>query len=91
MTLIEAMAMRRPVVATDVGGVSTVVKNGETGVLLKSADPQEIARAILELIQDPVRADRLAGNGKELVRTRYSAERMAREYLDIFRQVCGER
>ncbi len=89
MTLIEAMAMKRPVVATDVGGVPAVVRHNETGILLKSADPQGLAQAIVELLQDPARAARLAGSGQDLVKARYSADRMTREYLDLFRGVCG--
>lgn len=53
--LIEAMAMAKPVVATDAGGVPEIVLHGETGLLVPPADPRAFVQAVLALLQDPVR------------------------------------
>jgi glycosyltransferase involved in cell wall biosynthesis len=53
--LIEAMAMGKPIVATDAGGVPEIVVHGETGLLVPPADPRAFLEAVLTLLQDPKR------------------------------------
>jgi glycosyltransferase involved in cell wall biosynthesis len=62
---LEAGAVGRPVVATDVGGLRDVVVDGATGVLVPPRDPASLARAIRALLDDPVRAARLGAAGRE--------------------------
>ncbi len=70
--LIEALARGIPVITTDVVGISELVRNGETGVLVPPDDPVALAEAIVELITDPERARRLGCAGRELMSTRHS-------------------
>lgn len=52
-SLVEAMAAGRPVIATRVGGIPSLIKHGETGMLIDPGDPQQLAAAIVELIKSP--------------------------------------
>lgn len=74
LVLIEAMASGRPVVATAVGGVSDLVREGETGRLVAPGRADLIAEAIRELAADPDRAARLAAAGRDEVLAGYRAE-----------------
>jgi glycosyltransferase involved in cell wall biosynthesis len=61
---LEAGAVGKPVVATDVGGLRGVVLDGETGVLVPPRDPAAIARAVQELLDDPARAVAMGEAGR---------------------------
>ncbi len=84
VTILEAMSHARKVVATDVGGVSSVVIDGLTGRLVPPGDPKALARALLEA---------LSGNqdwgeaGSALVRERHGIEQMVARYETLYRQV----
>lgn len=72
----EAMAMRRPVVSTDVSGNGEIVRDGETGLLVPTRDPASLCRAVRRLLDDPEEARRLAQAGHDLA---------AREFPDAIR------
>jgi glycosyltransferase involved in cell wall biosynthesis len=82
--LIEAQALGRPVVATAVGNSSETFLPGQTGVLI-SASPtaEEVADAVLGVLDDPAFADRARDEGPAFIRRRFCAKRMASEYLHI--------
>jgi glycosyltransferase involved in cell wall biosynthesis len=73
-SILEAMAMGTPVVATAVGGVSEIVKHGETGVLLAAAEPKAIAGAIVSLLSDRATLERMGRKAAEVVRRDFSCE-----------------
>ncbi|MHB0912493.1 MAG: glycosyltransferase family 4 protein [Armatimonadota bacterium] len=72
----QALAMERPVVATDVGSTSELVKDGETGLLIPPADPKAIAQAVLSLLEDRENAKRMARAGRKLAEEKLSIEAM---------------
>jgi glycosyltransferase involved in cell wall biosynthesis len=74
--LLEAMAARRPVVATEVGGMREVVDGERTGVLVPPRDPDALGRAILHLLADPARARRLGEAAQSRVAREFSARAM---------------
>jgi glycosyltransferase involved in cell wall biosynthesis len=80
MSLLEAMALARPVVTTDVGGTPELVVNGETGFLVQPGDRAAVTRAFLDLAADPARADAMGEAGRRLQRERFTGERMVDEY-----------
>jgi glycosyltransferase involved in cell wall biosynthesis len=86
LSILEFMAMRKPVVATAVGGIPEIVKHGETGYLHQHLDSDGLADAIISLIEDPASVERLASTGRETVRRDYSpqkyAETMSAMYFD---------
>jgi len=70
--LVEAMAMSRPIVATEVGGVPDIVLAGETGLLVRPADPLGLADAVRALLDDPARAARLGAAGRARAESTFS-------------------
>jgi glycosyltransferase involved in cell wall biosynthesis len=84
LAVIEAMAAGRPVVATDVGGVAEVVRNGETGLLVPPRDPSALARAIGDQLVNSAAAGRMAARGREFVSSQYRKERMIDETERLF-------
>jgi glycosyltransferase involved in cell wall biosynthesis len=71
--LIEAMAMAKPVVATNAGGVPEVVIHGETGLLVPAGQPPRLAESVLLLLKDPALAARLGQAGRRRVEDHFSA------------------
>lgn len=84
MTLLEGMALERPIVATAVGGVSELVKHGRTGVLVPPCDPAAFAEALTRLAANPEGATTMGRAGLERQRQHYTLERMIDSYAEIF-------
>ncbi|WP_324715310.1 glycosyltransferase family 4 protein [Carboxydochorda subterranea] len=91
LAALEAMAMRRAVVATDVGGLPEVVRDGQTGLLVPAGDPNALARAILELQEHPVRRQQLAEAAHALVTREYTWSHVARKTVTLYHEVMGIR
>ena len=85
MGLLEAMASCLPIVATDVGDVSNLVHDGETGFLVPSGNLDQIENGIIKLLGDSTLRDRLGAAGRTLVAREFSAEAMTMQYLDIYK------
>lgn len=75
LTLIEALARETPVVATRVGGVPDIVRDGDTGVLVAPEDPDAVAEAVAALAADPPRARAMAVRGRADVARRFDRAR----------------
>jgi glycosyltransferase involved in cell wall biosynthesis len=71
---VEAQAMEIPVVATRVGGIPEVVLDGETGILVEPEDSQQLAQAILTLIENPALRSQMGERGRKHVLTNYRWE-----------------
>jgi glycosyltransferase involved in cell wall biosynthesis len=84
MSLLEAMALGRPVIATDVGGNAELVRHGETGYLLPPGDGRALTRAIVELAGDTARAEEMGAAGRSLQRERFRGEQMVDGYRAAF-------
>jgi len=84
LSVLEAMAAGKPVVATDIGGTNEAVKHGETGLLVPSADPESLARAIRTVLFDPVLSQRLGSAGRARVHQEFSAETMVQRIAEIY-------
>ena len=78
------MASRLPLVATEVGEIPTVLQDGRTGVLVPAAEPEILAAAIIELLGDPAKRERLGSAARQLVEDEFSAERMRADYLRVY-------
>jgi glycosyltransferase involved in cell wall biosynthesis len=86
--LIEAMAVETPVIATDVGGIPEIVSNNATGILIPPRDAPALARAILDLYQDPDRRRRFARAGMHAVRERFTLNAMMTQHLALYQALC---
>ena len=89
MSILEAMALERPVVATDVGGIAEEVLDGETGHLVPAGDPEPVARALLALAADTERAREMGAAGRRRQRERFSGEAMVDAYVRVFEQAVA--
>lgn len=89
-TILEAMATRLPVVATAVGGNPELVTEGETGALVRRADPEALARALLDYVRQP--AVRLAHGRRALrvVREQFGLPVMVGRYAQLYRNMIAE-
>jgi glycosyltransferase involved in cell wall biosynthesis len=87
LTVIEALAASRPVVATDVGGVAEVVRHGETGLLVPPRNEAALADALDAQLSDSAAAARMGQKGCELVRQLYQRSRMVDETEQLFREL----
>jgi glycosyltransferase involved in cell wall biosynthesis len=87
LVVLEAMARRRPVVATPVGGTPEVVVDGETGLLVPPRDPDALAAALRRLLADADLRRRMGDAGYERVRERFSADAMTGRVLEIYDEV----
>jgi glycosyltransferase involved in cell wall biosynthesis len=84
IAILEGMASRRALIATSVGAVPEVVRDGSTGVLVATEDVSLLALRIVELLGDPGRRERLGFAARKLVESEFSAERMMVEYLRTY-------
>ncbi len=83
--IIEAMATSLPVIATDVGGASEAIVEGESGVLIPAGDPDAIAAAVIELAGDPEKRAALGKAARGRTLQKFSAEKMVDKQYELYR------
>jgi glycosyltransferase involved in cell wall biosynthesis len=84
VSIIEALAAERPVVATDVGAVRDLIAPGVTGELVPSGDPDGIARGILALLENRERAGAMAKAGRERVYPHLTLDRLEQDIRRLY-------
>jgi glycosyltransferase involved in cell wall biosynthesis len=89
-TLLEAMALGIPVIASRVGGLAEVIQDGATGLLITPGNVSVLADAIRRLIADPSLRARLGDEALRLQRAKYSLEAMASSYLNVYREAFAK-
>ena len=87
---IESLLMARPTVATRVGGLVDSVVDGETGILVRPEDPEDLARGIRDLLRDPDRAAELGQAGRALMLSRFTLETTAPALASLYRRSLDE-
>ena len=90
VAVLEAMALERPVVATAAGGVPTIVRDGETGLLVEPGDPLSLTKAIERVLDDDELATRLAAAARKLVEADFGLAPMVEATEAVYRQVLGD-
>jgi L-malate glycosyltransferase len=91
VALLEAMALRKPIVATRAGGIPEALTDGESGLLVDIGDEVGLAAAVVTLLRDPALARRLGARARQVVQERFSAQTMAHSYLDVYTAVLEEK
>jgi glycosyltransferase involved in cell wall biosynthesis len=90
VTIIEALAAGRAVVATNVGGVPDVVSDGETGFLVGPGDTDAFADRLEILARDPKRREAMGRAGRERVLSRYVVARLVEDVDALYRELLGD-
>jgi glycosyltransferase involved in cell wall biosynthesis len=86
LSILEAMALSRPVVASNVGGIPEMISDGVTGLLVPPHDPDALSGAIIRLLRDHPFADTLGRAGHDLVHDRFCIDLM----VDAVQQIYEE-
>jgi glycosyltransferase involved in cell wall biosynthesis len=85
-SVLEAMALAKPVVATDVGGNRELVSHGESGFLVPAGDAKAVAQAILYLVRNPEVARTMGQRARRRVASRFSISKMVQQYESLYEE-----
>jgi glycosyltransferase involved in cell wall biosynthesis len=88
-SILDAHVLGTPVVASRVGGIPEIVKDGETGLSVPPRDPAALGAAIARMITEPKLAARLNAAGRALVEERYSVDAMVDGTLNVYERVLA--
>jgi glycosyltransferase involved in cell wall biosynthesis len=95
VVLVEAMSYKKPVIATNVGGIPDIVRHNETGILVEQRDPQALAQAIEAMLTDENRARELGRAGLDYVKEYFSWPRIVDQVMALYspqaKGACPER
>ena len=89
LTMLEAMSLRRAVIATTVGDIPDVIVHGHDGLLVPPGDSEAIAAALRTVVSSPERRAMLGYRARQAVEERFSAETMSRRLEDFYVSVLG--
>jgi len=89
MTILEAMAASKPVVATRIGAIPSVINDGENGLLVDPRDTNGLRNAIASLLSDPNLCSRMGKKAHDWVSANYTSEVMAQKYRKLYEEVLG--
>jgi glycosyltransferase involved in cell wall biosynthesis len=87
-SVLDAMALGLPVVATAAGGIPEAVEDGVTGRLVPPGDAAALAAALLEVLRDPAAGRRLGEGGRRRFEERFTADRMVESTLAVYAEVA---
>jgi glycosyltransferase involved in cell wall biosynthesis len=90
LAFVEAMAMKKAIIAQDSGGASEVVEHGESGLLSPPGDIPQLAENILTLINNPALRSQMGEYGRMRVEQHFNAKRMAKDVESIYRLILGK-
>ena len=87
---LEAMAARKPIVATNVSAIPEVIANGETGILVPPRNPGALVKGILHLIKNPDAVIRMGEAGRKRLEEKFSIEEMVRKTKEIYESLIKD-
>ncbi len=90
LAILEAMSAQRAIVATDVGGNPVLLDEGRCGILVPPRNPQALAEAILELLTNREKAQKLARNARQRFLEHFTIDAMGKRYLEIYERAIEE-
>jgi glycosyltransferase involved in cell wall biosynthesis len=85
--LLEAMSTARPVVASDMGGISDLINTGEDGILIPAGNINSLAAEVTKLLEDPGKAAKLGKKARVKINKKFSTEKMTDETLAIYDEI----
>lgn len=87
LSVMEAQAMGLPVVGSRVGGIPSLIEDGQTGLLISPGDVEGLSRAIIELLTDKPKARQIGLAARKFAEDHLNAERMISETLEVYSQI----
>jgi len=84
LALMEAMSSGLPVIGSAVGGIKTLIKDGENGLLVNPGDSAAIAKAVIDLLSDSDKAKRLGADARRFITEKFSQEKMVLETEELY-------
>ena len=88
-TIKEALFLKIPVVATNVGGIPELIKNNETGFLVPSDDPQKIAESVNKLLENKQNANQFADAGYEFIKNNMTWDVILPKYIEFYENLLN--
>jgi len=85
-TIIEALLMKKPTIATNVGGIPELIRDNENGLLVKKTDDKKIIQNITKLLTDSIFANEIAETGYNMVKQKYSWKAVAEKFFTILKE-----
>ncbi|MBN1257658.1 MAG: glycosyltransferase family 4 protein [Planctomycetes bacterium] len=89
LSVLQAMAWARPVIASGVGGLYSLVEDGETGLLVPKEDPAALARAIEELLTNPVEAREMGLRGRARIEAEFNIDAVAKQHQKVYQLLAS--
>ena len=87
IAILEALAAKKPVIASEVGGTPEIIRNESEGILIPPKDPDALANAICRLIEDTGLVQKIKENGYKKVKENFSEERMIEMVFKVYEEV----
>lgn len=87
LSLIEAMAAKKPVIGTKVDGIREIIVDGENGFLVDFGDEEKMAKSILILLEDQKLGQKMGENGYQFVKMRFPLEKMIKKYENLYKEI----
>ncbi len=91
VSLIQAAAAGRPIVACRAGGIPEVVRDGFNGLLVPPSDPEALAEAVAELLENPHLRHVFGENGRKYARSKFHPQKMVSAYLKLYSEIRSGR
>jgi len=91
VSILEAMSVGKPVVATNVGSIREVVTDGRTGYLVRPGDADALTSRVLELLEDPLRCQAMGAAAREAVVAGWSVDAMVRRYERLIASIFNRK
>jgi len=88
-SILEYMALRKPVIATRGGGTGEIVADQETGYLVNPSNPGEMARRIESLLDDRILCEKMGSAGRSRIKNEFSIELMVAKYINMYNLVIS--
>ena len=91
LTILEAMACGKPVIATNVGGIPEIVIDGVSGILVPPKDPEALYRAMDQLLNDRVKLTKMGHHGERVCEERFSSNAMIEKIENLYDSLLREK
>jgi len=85
-TIIEALLMEKPVIATNIGGIPELIEDGKTGFLIETGNHEDLIKKINQVFDQPVIASNMGSKGKEIIQENFNWDNIAKKFVLILNQ-----